>query len=190
MVVAAVPVVEVGALVAVVPVAVRGEGAAVPVAARLAALAAEGAVVVPVLRSTVLPGEDEVTEEPETVDVRRALEASVRFLLSSSDAEMEGRDRWVAVDVELAVVGRRAVEETGGRVGGLLSPPAPRAAVDVVDLVADEVVVTGRRTPVVVFVAVPVIDVLGLAAPLVTEGGEEGAGLVSAGPELAGAVSS
>lgn len=154
-------------------VAVRGDAAAaVPAAARLAVLAADGAVAVPVLRSVVLPGEEELSEEPETVEVRRALDVRVRLWLSSSEAEMEARDRWVAVDETLAAAVRRTVDDTGGRVGGLLSPPVARAAEDAVVLVAAEAV-TGRRA-VVGFVAEPDVAVLVLLTPLAADGGEEG----------------
>lgn len=146
----------------------------------LAAVVAEGAA--EVLRD----GGDEAAEaeEPDSVDVRRALEVSVRFFDSSSDADTEGRERWVVVDEVLPVAGRRVVEDTGGRVGGLLRPPVARV-VEVVVLEALEAVAAGRRAVVLVPVLLVGVADLVLGVPL-AEGGDLGVSLASAAGSAAG----
>lgn len=87
-----------------------------------------------------LPGEL-AAAVPGATEVRRSAEVA-GFLVSSSDADTLGRDRWVAV--EEAVVGRRMVDGTGGRVGGLVRPLARVVlVVAVVGLVPGA---AGRRT--------------------------------------------
>jgi hypothetical protein len=175
------------ALVPVVPVLAADRvvlGAAVPVVAGFRAAEAEA---VPEL---VLEGLDV------RVLVRRAAVVGDLVFFSSSLALTLGRLRWVeVVDVE-PVAGRRTalVVVVGGRVGGLLRPPAARAVVDdvvpgVLDAVA--VVVPGRRVAVVV--VVELVDgrfaaaAAGFDSPLALAGVSEGVSAEVVNDSCAGA---
>lgn len=184
---------EVEGVVLVVPVApvVRGVAVVEPaVVLRAVAVVLEGAI--DVLRA----GGDEAAEDPDSVDVRRALEVRVRFLVSSSDADTEAWERWVPIDEVLPAAALRAVDDTGGRVGGLVKPPVARVVEGVVleALAAVPVVPAGRRTPVVPAVLVLGAVVLGLVvlvalvALLAAEGGDFGVAFGSAGASAAGSA--
>jgi hypothetical protein len=124
--------------------------------------------------SAVLPGLDDAS----VLVLLAAVEERVDFL-SSSLALTLGRLRWLEV-VDVAVVGRRAaavVDETGGRVGGLLSPPGARApAVAPAADRDDEVVVpaTAVRRAVVVVAVGPALLADGEADVALTLDGVSG----------------
>lgn len=155
------------------------EGAAALRALVAADVAVEGAV--EVLRDGGDDAAEAEAEEPDSVDVRRALEVRVRFLVSSSEADTEGRDRWVVVDDVLPAAGLRVAEEVGGRVGGLLRPPVARVVEAVVLVLA--ALLVGRRAVVVLARLAGVSDLV-LVVPL-AEGGDLGVSLVSAADSAA-----
>lgn len=138
------------AIVDVVPAAVLVEVEAGRVALLTALAGRLAAAAVPVAEIDVRVLLGELVEEGATAEVRRAAEV-VDLLVSSSEAEMLGRERWAVVVVAVPA-GLLVVVVVDGRVGGLLNPPIERVDEVVEPVAGFEPATAGRRTPVVAVV--------------------------------------
>ena len=135
--------------------------------------------------SPVLDGDD-VADEVDMFEVRRAVAARERFFVSSSEAETEAcARRWVAVAPELVVelvAGLRVADVTGGRVGGLLKPPVARdeAAVPAAGFAVVEGAIPARRAVAAADGLVVVVVVFGLV-PFAVDSGDLGVAFTGVG---------